>query len=139
MPWAILDKLAVVVFVLSLMMFSFAYGVIAHRFKVFPYAVMWEAMVAAKEFYLWTELVFKLKDKDFPHVIVASEGEFRTAARHDDRRAYTGLTLAEAYADGRFRLLLLDMAGEVQHRWTVPDSVYRQLMERDWSLDVSDY
>ena len=48
LPWTILDKLAVVVFVLSLMMFSFAYGVIAHRFKVFPYAVMWEAMVAAK-------------------------------------------------------------------------------------------
>ena len=88
---------------------------------------------------MWTELVFKLNDKDIPHVIVASEGEFRTAARHDDRRAYTGLTLAEAYADGRFRLLLLDMAGEVQHRWTVPDSVYRQLMERDWSLDISDY
>ncbi len=133
------EKFFLFYFITALMFLAFIYGFSVSDFKIFPYSLFRSGSIAAKEFWAWAEPRFVGNIEGHPHLITLESGEAKRLRRYDPDRAYAGLTFAEIFANDRFALVLLDMKGEVLHRWDVPESIYTEIKKQDWPLRRDHY
>jgi hypothetical protein len=103
--------LPIALFVLGLSGLGFAYGVVVGRHEYFPYQIIKQAKDAVEAL---REKHGSSPDADYTFV-VNHPGAGVTV--HDSRRAFGGHTFFTAYHDGRHKAKLIDMEGNVLHRW----------------------
>ena len=102
------DRLPLIAFLASLAALGVLYGNVAAQFDLFPHPQVRSVWKASKS--------FKRK---------LSAASFKYEARHagsgvtvcDSSRAFDGVTFFSAQGDDAFRAYLIDMRGEVLHRW----------------------
>jgi hypothetical protein len=82
-----------------------------------------------------SELEQATSDEDHPHITQSSAAGGEALGRVDPERANGGVTMAQAYANDRFAMLLLGEDGTQLHRWDVPDAVYDDIEGRGWTMD----
>ena len=133
------EKFFLFYFIFALMFLAFIYGFSVSDLKIFPYSLFRSGSIAAKEFWAWAEPRFAGNNVDHPHMITLESGAVKQLGRYDPDRAFAGPTLVELFANDRFALVLLDMQGEVLHRWDVPESVYAEIKKQSWPLNRDHY
>jgi Arylsulfotransferase (ASST) len=109
-PSPILDRIALTVFLLGLAALVFLAGIVVGRYRLPPSGTLnaaKDAAMALKDKYL-------VPDEPFAFARPRRQGG---VVVHDRARAFAGPTLFTGYHEGRFGGFLVDMAGEVLHRW----------------------
>jgi Arylsulfotransferase (ASST) len=107
-PWT--DRAPFLLFLAGIAVLVFLAGMAAGRYRLPPYGALnaaKDAAVALGEKYLVADEPFAFKTRHQRGGVVTWDRE----------RAYPGLTLFTGYHDGRFGGVLIDMAGQVRHRW----------------------
>ena len=102
-----------------------AWGAAAVRYEVFPHRYLNLSFTYLEDTKLLVDLLWQANiEKQHPHEIMWPEGlapraEVPSAISRDE------MTLIEAFRDGVFGLYLVNGEGEIEHRWSIPESVYR--------------
>lgn len=103
-------------FVLSLCLIFFMLGLSAGVFQLFPYQPFKNGTRAIAD--LWKErraYTFRPQDR----FLVKTRFSKMGLVRHDEDRAYPGVTLYSGLKGERLALHLIDMEGKLLHQWTV--------------------
>lgn len=125
--------------VLSLLLIAsvgfFAYGFAAARYRIFPYTLIRDAGMAAKELWSWASLQLPKSADEHPFIIPLARQNAGPLGRLDPDRSFDGLILIENYTYERFAVGIIDRQGNLVHQWRVPESVYDQVHhETRWSF-----
>ncbi len=109
------DRLERFFFIAGIAVLVFLAGVAADRYRLFPTSQLNAAVDAAKDWRTnWRHyLGIRSKWLEPNH-----RGSGVTV--YDEERAQPGMTFITAYRDGQFGAYLIDMKGEIRHRW-IPD------------------
>jgi hypothetical protein len=108
------DKFSFVLFILSLLFFSFCYGFVSGHFKIFPFKII--STLYAKtipSFFKRTGMVdpwyYAHTDRDFAERIYCNEN-----------KAYMGVNLiTSVQANNNLAVKIMDMQGKVIHKWSI--------------------
>ena len=131
----IVKRVASLLMPVALAFLAFMVGALIMAFELPPHQEIRKMIIAAVSVARWAQLEQATSDEDHPHIIVSDAHGGKAMGRLDAARAYGGVTFAQAFADDRFAMLLLDERGEQTHRWDVPDAVYEQIEARGWKVD----
>lgn len=128
---AILER---IFFFAAIVFFSVVLGFLISQYKVFPYVWLFESNTMFGDLVIWAKLwVRGESNEDQVHLMASTVMPKPGGTTWDRDAAYDGYTFMPRFRDGRFELALVDMAGDVVHRWSVPDAVYeaagRQILE----------
>lgn len=113
---------AALLFAASLLALAFGYGLAVGKFRIFPHNIINAGVDAARD---WQE--------NWRHFLGIRSKWLQPTARterlawRDPDRSFDGYTFVTGYSQGEMRAFLIDMAGEVVHRW--PFSI-----ERMWEV-----
>lgn len=128
-----LEKLAPLLFIGSLCFFSFAFGVIAFKFKVFPYSVLQQGIAEFKEL---TTDEFTLKR----HPVRYDESG---VIIRDLEQIMPGSTLISAHwpeTDWGPGIRLIDVNGETLNHWVIkPQEIWSEPPHEDLARNPSNY
>lgn len=142
-----LDQLSKYVFICSLLLATFAYGVISTRLQIFPYSILNRGFDAARDWgenwqaYLYVEPTLHLMP-----ALYKGNG----VVKYNRDLAYPGQTLITStwrVGDDWFNgFRLLDMEGNVIHEWRIsPEDVWNETPHHDinsglywgrWKTDI---
>ena len=105
-------RIPVTIFMLSLMFWSFAYGVAAHKLRIFPYGFIREAVKGAEEarniLTGVTPRFYARTDRTEPVIV------------HRPNAFSEGLTLVSGFTkEGNIEVKVITREGEVLHRWHI--------------------
>ena len=108
------DRIERFFFVAGMAVLVFLAGMAADRYDLFPAPLVNAAVDAARDWRDNWRHYFGIRSKWL-------EPNRRGAGVtvYDETRAQPGLTFVTAYRDGQFGAYLIDMKGEIRHRWTV--------------------
>lgn len=120
---------------LAMAFLAFLVGALIMAFELPPHQEIRKMIIAAVSVARWAQLEQATSDEDHPHIIVSDAGGGKALGRVDRDRAYGGVTMAQAFANDRFAMLLLGDDGKQLHRWDVPEAVYEQIEARGWEVD----
>jgi len=131
----ILKRLLSLMMPVAVAFLAFMVGALIMAFELPPHQEIRKMIIAAVSVARWAQLEQVKSDEDHPHIIVSAAGGGKALGRHLPERAYGGVTVAEAFANDRFAMLLLDENGERLHRWDVPETVYAKIDALGWDID----
>lgn len=126
---SMVDRFAVVAFVVGLLVIAFGYGFVAGKQRLFPHEEMGRLEEAAAAFY---KVYLQPPSRATQGLLLPARDDRAGAVVHDVGRAAPGATFMTLYAEEGFEGRLVDSEGGVLHRWRVrysdvfPDP--RQLM-----------
>jgi len=119
---AILER---ILFFAAIVFFSIVLGFLISQYKVFPYVWLVDSKTVFDDLVIWAKLwVRGDSNQDQVHLMASTVMPEPGGMIWDRDAAYDGYTFMPRFWGGRFELALVDMAGEVIHRWSVPDAVY---------------
>lgn len=131
----ILKRLLSLMMPVALAFLAFMVGALIMAFELPPHQEIRKMIIAAVSVARWAQLEQVENDEDHPHIIVSDASGGKALGRYLPERAYGGVTVAEAFANDRFAMLLLDENGKRLHRWDVPEAVYAEIDGLGWNID----
>jgi len=117
-------RLEVVLFGTSLLLLAFGYGLAVGKFRIFPHDTINAAADAARD---WRE--------NWRHFLGIRSKWLQPTSRtarlswHDPGRSFAGLTFVTGYSAGEMQAFLVDMEGNIVHRWPFSIPTMWQLAE----------
>ena len=134
---AILER---IFFFVAIVFFSIVLGFLISQNKIFPYVWLVELKTVIDDLVIWAKLWVRGDSKeDQVHVMASTLVPAPGEPIWDRDAAGDGYTFVSRFWDDRFELALIDMAGEVVHRWRVPDAVYEAAGDEILALKPGQY
>jgi hypothetical protein len=131
----LLKRLLSLTMPVALAFLAFMVGALIMAFELPPHQEIRKLIIAGVSVMRWAQLEQAESDEDHPHIIVSDAGGGKAMGRLDPDRANGGVTMAQAFANDRFAMLLLGGDGTQLHRWDVPDEVYQKIEAQGWKID----
>jgi hypothetical protein len=124
------EKWDFVLFCLGLLGLAFAAGMVIERYKLFPHDVIREATAAAQDWrHNWRHYL-QIRSKHLRPTPLNEGG----VTRYERAAAWPGYTFLTIFQDNRFGAMLIDMEGQVLHRW---DIAFSEAFPNPQHLDVA--
>ena len=108
-------KWDLVLFCIGVLVVTFALGIAVERFRIFPYGVIRDAVAAAEDWRENWRHYLQIRSK-YLRSTTRTEGG---VTRYDRAAASPGYTFLVLYRDDRFGAALVDMEGNILHRWDI--------------------
>lgn len=113
---SVVDRVAVAVFALGLAALAFGYGFVAGKREIFPYDQVSQLEEAAEAFY---KTYLQPASRATQGLALPARDDRAGAIMHDEARTTPGATFLTLYAPEGFEARLIDLRGQVLHRWRV--------------------
>lgn len=133
------DNWALLYFSIAILLLAFGYGIAVGKYKIFPYTLIDNGIVAARDWNENAEQYARVKPSKH---LRTSRRAGAGVSRYQPDLAYNGITLLSGMWNETLGIKLVNMEGDLLHDWAVsfneiwPQAEHLNFQPHDWDTNI---